>query len=67
LVGAYYYLRIVKLMYFDEPRDGVSNKNVTGGVLYTANGLALLVFGIMPGWTLIFCEQLISNSLRYLS
>ena len=67
LIGAYYYLRIVKLMYFDEPRDGVYTKNVTGGVLYTANGLALLVLGIMPGWSLIFCEQLISSSLRYLS
>jgi len=67
LIGAYYYLRIVKLMYFDDPLDGVYTKNVTGGVLYTANGLALLVLGIMPGWSLIFCEQLISSSLRYLS
>jgi len=54
-------------MYFYVLQDGVYTKNVTGGVLYTANGLALLVLGIMPGWSLIFCEQLISSSLRYLS
>ena len=49
LVGAFYYLRIVKLMYFDEPRDPAA---VSGPlpmqVALSANGLALLVFGILP-------------------
>jgi NADH-quinone oxidoreductase subunit N len=49
LVGAYYYLRIVKLMYFDEPKDGAPvTPRLSGGVLMSANGLALLVFGILP-------------------
>src|SRR5678815_968050 len=49
LVGAYYYLRIVKLMYFDEPREGVPPAApAQGGLLMSVNGLALLFFGIVP-------------------
>jgi NADH-quinone oxidoreductase subunit N len=49
LVGAFYYLRIVKLMYFDEPSD--TTPIVARGdtrALLSANGLALLLFGILP-------------------
>ena len=49
LVGAFYYLRIVKLMYFDEPVD--TSPIVARGdtrVLLSVNGLALLLFGILP-------------------
>jgi NADH-quinone oxidoreductase subunit N len=49
LIGAYYYLRIVKLMYFDEPKEAVPAAPAHGGVLMSANGLALLFFGIVPG------------------
>jgi NADH-quinone oxidoreductase subunit N len=49
LIGAYYYLRVVKLMYFDDPADATP---VTGDrdmrVLLSANGLALLAIGIVP-------------------
>jgi len=56
LVGAFYYLRIVKLMYFDEPDqrtavDGPSEMRL----LLSANGLALLVFGILPGGLMQLC------------
>jgi NADH-quinone oxidoreductase subunit N len=49
LIGAFYYLRIVKLMYFDEPdeRGPILARGDTQ-VLLSANGLALLVFGILP-------------------
>jgi NADH-quinone oxidoreductase subunit N len=49
LVGAFYYLRVVKLMYFDEPVDR-SPIVVRGDtrMLLSANGIALLVFGILP-------------------
>jgi NADH-quinone oxidoreductase subunit N len=56
LVGAFYYLRIVKLMYFDEP---VQPAPVEGPpemrTLLSANGLALLVFGILPGGLMQIC------------
>jgi NADH-quinone oxidoreductase subunit N len=49
LIGAFYYLRIVKLMYFDEPKDAsVPQAGLGVRVLMSANGLALLVFGILP-------------------
>ena len=54
LIGAFYYLRIVKLMYFDEPRDGAVRATGSTGfsVALSANGLALLVLGIAP-WPLM--------------
>jgi NADH-quinone oxidoreductase subunit N len=56
LVGAFYYLRIVKLMYFDEPKDTAP---VAGDgesrVLLSANGLALLALGIVPQPLMSLC------------
>jgi len=49
VVGAFYYLRVVKLMYFDEPVDRepiVARRDAR--VLLSANGLALLALGILP-------------------
>jgi NADH-quinone oxidoreductase subunit N len=49
LIGAFYYLRIVKLMYFDEPKDTAPLGGSIGvRVLMSLNGLALLIFGIVP-------------------
>jgi NADH-quinone oxidoreductase subunit N len=53
LIGAYFYLRIVKLMYFDEPDDSIPGAGVVEGpgemrALLSINGLALLVLGILP-------------------
>jgi NADH-quinone oxidoreductase subunit N len=61
VVGAYYYLRIVKLMYFDEPRDALqgvpafSGQSAATRVLLSANGLALLVLGLLPQPLLTLC------------
>lgn len=49
LIGAYYYLRIVKLMYFDEPKDPAPAAGTDGmRLLLSANGLALLALGVLP-------------------
>jgi NADH-quinone oxidoreductase subunit N len=56
LVGAFYYLRIVKLMYFDEPVDTtpiVPRRDT--GVLLSANGVALLLLGILPQGLMGLC------------
>ncbi len=62
VVGAYYYLRVVKLMYFDDPVDAAP---VTGGfgarVLMSANGLAVLVFGLFPGGLMALCAVAIAT------
>jgi NADH-quinone oxidoreductase subunit N len=56
LIGAFYYLRIVKLMYFDDP---VSALQVNGGlgfrIVLSVNGFALLLFGILPGLLMTMC------------
>jgi NADH-quinone oxidoreductase subunit N len=65
LIGAFYYLRIVKLMYFDEPTDraliapSTSMRWVMG-----ANGLSMLVLGILPGGLMSLCEYSIALSLQ---
>jgi NADH-quinone oxidoreductase subunit N len=56
LIGAFYYLRVVKLMYFDEPRDAVRTDPGAGfGVALSTNGLALLFFGIAPQPLMALC------------
>jgi len=56
LIGAFYYLRIVKLMYFDEPKDTAP---IAGQrdmrLLLSANGLALLAIGILPQPLMSLC------------
>ncbi len=56
LIAAYYYLRIAKVMYFDEPETDeaiVASSDVR--LLVAVNGLAMLALGIIPGWILDFC------------
>ena len=57
LVGAYYYLRIVKLMYFDEPviTAPVYEQPLGVRVLMSTNGLALLALGILPQPLMALC------------
>jgi NADH-quinone oxidoreductase subunit N len=49
VVGAFYYLRIIKIMYFDEPREGFDKPMEweLAGVL-TISALAILLFFILP-------------------
>jgi len=60
LIGAFYYLRVVKLMYFDDPKVPAQ---VTGSlgfrVALSANGLAMLLFGILPSLLMIPCLEAI--------
>jgi len=49
LIGAFYYLRIIKFMYFDEPEtnEPISPNNDVK-ILLSANGFAILILGIFP-------------------
>jgi NADH-quinone oxidoreductase subunit N len=64
LIGAYYYLRLVKLMYFDTPAD-TAPITPRGDVrlLLSANGLAMLLFGILPEPLMALCLYSIQVSL----
>jgi len=60
LVGAFFYLRIVKLMYFDEP---AGERNAAASIagksdlqlLFSVNCLALLVLGVLPQPLMSLC------------
>jgi NADH-quinone oxidoreductase subunit N len=62
LIGAFYYLRVVKVMYFDEPvtASTVSASNDVRVVL-SVNGLLVLVLGIVPGALMTLCADAISR------
>jgi NADH-quinone oxidoreductase subunit N len=64
VVGAFYYLRVVKLMYFDDPVDtALIVTTADQRALMTLNGLAVLVLGVVPGWLLAVCQRAIQASL----
>ena len=64
LIGAYYYLRLVKLMYFDAPADTAPiTPRGDVRVLMSANGLAMLLFGILPEPLMALCLYSIQASL----
>lgn len=47
-IGAFYYLRIVKLMYFDAPKDSTPiNAPIDMQLILSINAIALLLLGIM--------------------
>lgn len=64
LVGAYYYLRIVKVMFFDEPTDRAPiTAPADVRAVMTINGAAVLVLGLLPGGLLELCKQAIVKAL----
>ncbi len=64
LIGAFYYLRIVKLMYFDAPLDPAP-VTASGDVraLLSVNGLAMLVLGIAPQPLMVLCIEAVRASI----
>jgi NADH-quinone oxidoreductase subunit N len=60
VIAAYYYLRVVKLMYFDEPTD-VNDIQAGGTVrlVLSLNGLAVLALGIFPGGLMELCRSVL--------
>ncbi|MGB7503361.1 MAG: NADH-quinone oxidoreductase subunit NuoN [Azonexus sp.] len=64
LIGAFYYLRVVKVMYFDQPTDDTP---LTAGldmrILISANGLAVALLGIFPQVIMSLCAYALLRSL----
>jgi NADH-quinone oxidoreductase subunit N len=60
IVSAYYYLRIVKLMYFDDPLETAP---IGGGPVFrlflSLNGLAVLALGVLPAGLIALCARVI--------
>jgi NADH-quinone oxidoreductase subunit N len=65
LIGAFYYLRVVKIMYFDSNESSTTKIRYRAGlVVFSINGLMLLGMGLFPGWLLLLCQSLIQDSVR---
>ncbi len=65
LIGAFYYLRIVKLMYFDEPTDRAPLAPALDvRLLLGLNGALILALGVYPGGLMQMCDYAIAFSLR---
>ncbi|WP_353426589.1 NADH-quinone oxidoreductase subunit NuoN [Polynucleobacter sp. MWH-UH19D] len=64
LIGAFYYLRVVKVMYFDEPAHdhGVSGSGFAKGVL-SLNTILVLVIGIIPASLMSICLDAMRRTL----
>ena len=64
LIGAFYYLRVVKVMYFDEP---ITASTVSAPhdvrVVLSINGALVLILGLMPGGLMALCNRAIIQML----
>ena len=64
LIGAFYYLRVIKVMYFDAPITvSTVSAPMDVRVVLTINGALLLVLGILPGGLMALCAQAIVKTL----
>ena len=49
LIGAFYYLRVIKVMFFDEPSDrSALSAPADARLVMSLNGIAVVLFGLMP-------------------
>ena len=68
LIGAFYYLRVIKVMYFDEPEAAtptIETVSWSPRSLIILNGLAVLVLGLMPNGLLVLCLQAMRATLAF--
>ncbi|MDB5943652.1 MAG: nuoN [Ramlibacter sp.] len=64
LVGAFYYLRVVKVMYFDAPITATTvSAPIDVRTVLTINGALVLILGIVPGGLMTLCAQAIVKTL----
>jgi len=64
LIGAFYYLRVVKVMYFDDPITAASvSAPLQVRAVLSVNGLLVLLLGILPGGLMTLCAQAVVQML----
>jgi NADH-quinone oxidoreductase subunit N len=66
LIGAFYYLRVVKVMYFDEPKEEhaaeISGSGFARGLL-SLNAILVLALGILPAGLMAVCLDAMRRTL----
>lgn len=63
VIGAYYYLRVIWYMYFEEPTDQaalITSRDTR--LVMSLNGMAVLALGLLPGWLWTLCVQVLDGS-----
>jgi len=56
VIGAFYYLRVIKLMFFDEPEnDSPLQVSAEMNIAFSMNSLAVLFVGLFPGALIAMC------------
>ncbi|MDP1605689.1 MAG: NADH-quinone oxidoreductase subunit NuoN [Rhodocyclaceae bacterium] len=64
LIGAFYYLRVIKLMYFDAPVDAAPIvASLDMRFLLSLNGIAIALFGLFPNALMSLCTYALLRSL----
>jgi NADH-quinone oxidoreductase subunit N len=64
LIGAFYYLRIIKLMYFDAPESHVPIAiDSDAALLMSVNGFGVLLLGLLPNQIMSVCAVAVQQSL----
>jgi len=69
LIGAFYYLRVIKVMYFDEPQAGMPTSilaRADARIVLTLNGALLLLLGMAPGGLMTLCGDAIATLVKSL-
>ncbi len=65
VIGAFYYLRIVKLMYFDEPKDRKAiDAPIEMKLILSLNAFGLLLLGLFPQRLMDICAYAVSHSMQ---
>jgi NADH-quinone oxidoreductase subunit N len=69
LIGAFYYLRVVKVMYFDAPQRHNAmpiSAPADAKAVLAINGALILILGIVPGGLMTLCAESISSIVKSL-
>jgi NADH-quinone oxidoreductase subunit N len=64
VIGAYYYLRVIKVMYFDEPARSerlVLSNDMPFRFVLSVNGMALLALGVASGPLMAWCVEAVTR------
>jgi NADH-quinone oxidoreductase subunit N len=64
LIGAFYYLRVVKVMYFDSPITATTvSAPADVRTVLSINGALVLILGLVPGGLMTLCADAIVKTL----
>jgi NADH-quinone oxidoreductase subunit N len=64
LIGAFYYLRVVKVMYFEEPTSSITvSAPLDVRVVLSVNGALVLILGLVPSGLMTLCAQAVVQML----